>query len=44
MDEYMLLGKRATWPELAAIRDRTRISRAFESCIESLQLKVAAQK
>ena len=44
MDEYMLLGKRATWPELAAIRDRTRISCAFESCIASLQQQVAADK
>jgi NTE family protein len=40
MDEYMLLGRRATWPQMAAIRDKTRISRAFESCISSLREKV----
>jgi NTE family protein len=41
MDEYMLLGRRATWPQMAAIRDKTRISRAFESCISSLREKFA---
>jgi NTE family protein len=40
MDEYMLLGRRATWPELAAIRDKTRISRAFDSCIASLRARI----
>ena len=42
MDEYMLLGRRATWPEIAAIRDKTRISRAFDTCIARLREKVEA--
>lgn len=34
---YILGGERATWPRLAMIRDQTRIVRALERCIASLE-------
>ncbi len=42
LDEYILMGKRATWPQITCIRDQTRISRAFEQCIGKLKGKVGA--
>ncbi len=36
LDNYILMGKRATWPQIAYIRDLTRICRAFEQCIGKL--------
>jgi NTE family protein len=44
LDEYMLLGKRATWPKMAYIRDLTRINRAFDDCIAKLKKAVAAEQ
>ncbi len=37
LDNYILMGKRATWPQIAFIRDLTRICRAFEQCINKLK-------
>jgi TAG lipase/steryl ester hydrolase/phospholipase A2/LPA acyltransferase len=43
LEEYMLLGKRATWPHVACIRDQTRINRAFVQCIAKLKRSVAEE-
>lgn len=33
---FIRLGEQATWPQIAMIRDQTRISRTFERCIARL--------
>ncbi len=38
--DYIRLGERATWPQIAMIRDMTRISRLFAECIEVIQKRV----
>ncbi len=37
LENYILMGKRATWPKIAYIRDLTRICRAFEQSIAKLR-------
>jgi predicted acylesterase/phospholipase RssA len=39
--EFILTGQRATWPKLERIRNATRISRAFETCLERLRTRLA---
>ena len=41
---YMRLGEQATWPRLAMIRDRTRISRTFSACIDKLKQEAGADR
>jgi NTE family protein len=38
---YIRLGEQATWPQLAMIRDLTRISRVFPECIAVIRDRVA---
>jgi len=38
---YIHLGEQATWPQIAIIRDQTRLSRAFEEVIAELTQRVA---
>lgn len=38
---YIRLGEQATWPQLAIVRDQTRLSRAFEAVIAALKPRVA---
>lgn len=42
--EYVRLGELATWPRLPMIRDRTRLSRLFGTCIGHLQARIAARR
>ncbi len=42
LENYILMGKRATWPQIAYIRDLTRICRAFEQCIGNLRARTEA--
>ena len=39
--EYVRLGERATWPQLAMIRDRTRLSRLFGTYVGVLTKRIA---
>jgi NTE family protein len=39
--EYVRLGEQATWPQLPMIRDRTRLSRLFGTCIGVLRQRIA---
>lgn len=39
--EFIQTGERATWPKLERIRNATRISRAFERCLERLRARFA---
>ena len=39
--EFILTGERATWPKLERVRNATRISRTFESCLERLRVRFA---
>lgn len=42
---YLLkMGERSTWPQLAMIRDQTRISRALQACITKLSTGKVATK
>ena len=41
--EYIRLGERAAWPRMEMIRDRTRISRLFGTCIGMLMQRIAAK-
>ena len=41
--DYVRLGELATWPRLPMIRDRTRLSRLFGTCIGQLQARIAAR-
>jgi predicted acylesterase/phospholipase RssA len=36
MDAMMLEGRRATWPKIERIRNTTRISRTFDSCLQCM--------
>jgi hypothetical protein len=36
LDRFILQGERAVWPEVAKIRNQTRIGRAFRECIAEL--------
>lgn len=40
--DYVRLGEQATWPQVAMIRDMTRISRLFAECIEVIKKRVDA--
>jgi len=42
LDGYILGGEQGTWPELARIRDATRIARTLEGCVARLQARIAA--
>ncbi len=35
--EFILTGERTTWPKLERVRNATRISRSFESCLGRLR-------
>ncbi|MFE8071777.1 patatin-like phospholipase family protein [Marinobacteraceae bacterium S3BR75-40.1] len=37
--QYIRLGEQATWPRIAMIHDRTRISRVFKECIHRLKVE-----
>ena len=39
--DYVRIGERATWPQLAMIRDRTRLSRLFGTYIGILTRRMA---
>jgi TAG lipase/steryl ester hydrolase/phospholipase A2/LPA acyltransferase len=39
--EFIQTGEQATWPKLERIRNATRISRAFEHCLERLRVRFA---
>lgn len=42
LDEFhylLKMGERSTWPQLAMIRDQTRISRTLQACIKRLSVK-----
>ena len=41
--DYVRIGERATWPQLAMIRDRTRLSRLFGTYIGILTRRIAAK-
>ena len=41
---YVRLGEQATWPQLAMIRDRTRLSRLFGTYVGILTQRIAASK
>lgn len=41
---YVRLGEQATWPQMAMIRDQTRVSRAFVRCIARLEKRVGKGK
>jgi NTE family protein len=38
---YIRLGERATWPQIAIVRDQTRLSRTFEDVIARLTRRLA---
>ncbi len=40
INDYILAGERATWPNLAMIRNQTRISRALKRCQERLNIEL----
>ena len=42
LQHFMLLGQRATWPQVPCIQDQTRINRAFDECIAKLRKNVEA--
>lgn len=42
--DYIHLGEQATWPQIAMIRDTTRISRLFEECIGIIQKRIKESK
>ena len=46
--DYIRAGEKATWPQMAMIRDLTRISRVFPECIavikERMKLQVVVAK
>lgn len=42
--EYVRLGEQATWPRLPMIRDRTRLSRLFGTCIGLLGERIAGKE
>lgn len=42
LQDYIRMGERATWPQLAMIRDMTRISRVFTQCIANLRTRLPA--
>lgn len=44
MEAFIRMGERATWPQLAMIRDQTRISRTFSRCIARLRERAAAEQ
>lgn len=37
LDWFILQGQRAVWPQMAMIRDHTRVGRAFERCVAALR-------
>ena len=41
--QYIYLGEQATWPRILTIRDRTRLSRLFGTCIGVLTRRIAAK-
>jgi NTE family protein len=43
-DNYTRMGELATWPRIAMIRDRTRLSRMFGNAIGELMLRVNASR
>lgn len=38
--DYVHMGEQATWPQMAMIRDTTRIGRLFDECIEIVKKRV----
>jgi NTE family protein len=38
---YIRLGEQATWPQIAIIRDLTRISRVFPECVAMIKGRIA---
>lgn len=44
IQRYVRSGERATWPRLERIRNQTRISRTFESCLQRLKQQERAQR
>ena len=38
---YIRLGEQATWPQIAMIRDLTRISRVFPECVAMIKWRIA---
>lgn len=40
LKEYIRLGEQATWPQIAMIRDMTRISRLFPECIKVIKKRM----
>jgi TAG lipase/steryl ester hydrolase/phospholipase A2/LPA acyltransferase len=40
LQNYIRLGEQATWPQMAMIRDMTRISRLFSECIKMIQKRM----
>ena len=43
-EEFILLGEQATWPQIAMIQDRTRISRLIGTYIGRLMRSIAARQ
>jgi predicted acylesterase/phospholipase RssA len=39
IDRFILAGKRAAWPKLERIRNTTRVSRAFDACLQRLRAR-----
>ena len=39
--DYIRAGEKATWPQVAMIRDLTRISRVFPECIGVIRARMA---
>lgn len=44
LETFIRLGEQATWPQLAMIRDQTRISRVFAECIGRLKKQVGRRQ
>lgn len=42
--DYIRAGEKATWPQLAMIRDLTRISRVFPECIAVIRERMGARQ
>jgi len=41
---YIRMGEQATWPQIAMIRDLTRISRVFPECIAMIKQRIVNQQ
>lgn len=41
--DYIRMGEQATWPQMAMIRDLTRISRVFPECIALIKQRILAE-